>query len=129
MFRRECFEAIGGYRPLRSGGIDLIAVLSARAKGWQTMTFTEKVCLHHRTSGSAQHPGVWERLNRGRKDYLLGGHFVWEICRSVYHMKKRPYILGGALILIGYLWTMLRRGERTMSQRSGLRNGVEPAPE
>jgi len=30
LFRRECFEAIGGYVPLKSGGIDLIAVLRAR---------------------------------------------------------------------------------------------------
>ena len=33
MFTRECFEAIGGYAAVKSGGIDLIAVLSARVKG------------------------------------------------------------------------------------------------
>ena len=33
MFRRECFEEIGGYVPVKIGGIDLVAVLTARMKG------------------------------------------------------------------------------------------------
>jgi glycosyltransferase involved in cell wall biosynthesis len=114
MFRRDCFEAIGGYPLIKSGGIDLIAVLSARAKGWQTRRFAEKFCWHHRKMGGAQHTGLRERVHRGRMDYLLGSHPVWEIFRSVYQMKNRPYLIGGVLILVGYVWTFLRRVERTM---------------
>ena len=33
LFRRECFEQIGGYVPVKSGGIDHIAVITARMKG------------------------------------------------------------------------------------------------
>ena len=47
-------------------------------------------------------------------DYLLGSHPVWEICRSVYQMKKRPYFIGGLLILVSYAWNWIRRVERTM---------------
>src|ERR1700722_2986886 len=57
MFRRECFEEIGGYQAIKSGGIDVIAVLSARAKGWETRTFVEKQLVHHRGQGSALHIG------------------------------------------------------------------------
>ena len=114
MFRRECFEAIGGYRRLASGGIDLVAALSARAAGWHTRIFTEKVCVHHRKSGSAQRSGIRAALHKGRLDYLLGSHPAWEVFRSVYQMKNRPYGLGGALILFGYVWTMLRRVERAI---------------
>ena len=39
VFRRECFEQIGGYVPVKGGGIDLIAVITARMKGWKTRTF------------------------------------------------------------------------------------------
>jgi len=116
MFRRECLEAIGGYRPIRSGGIDLIAVLSARAKGWQTRTFTDKVCLHHRTSGSAQSTGIRARLHRGRKDYLLGSHPAWEVLRSIHQTKNRPYLVGGILILVGYFWAMFRRAEKSIPE-------------
>jgi poly-beta-1,6-N-acetyl-D-glucosamine synthase len=114
MFRRECFEAIGGYPQVRSGGIDLIAVFSARANGWQTRRFTEKFCWHHRKMGEAHHTGYRERFHRGRMDYLLGSHPLWEIFRSMYQMKNRPYFIGGLLIMTGYVWTFLRGVERTM---------------
>jgi poly-beta-1,6-N-acetyl-D-glucosamine synthase len=114
MFRRECFEEIGGYRAIKSGGIDLIAVLSARAKGWETRTFEEKRFVHHRTQGSALHAGFRERLHVGRKDYLIGNHPLWELFRSVYQMKYKPYVVGGLMILAAYLWNWARGIEPTM---------------
>jgi len=114
MFRRVCFEGIGGYPAIKSGGIDLMAVLSARAKGWQTRTFTEKLFEHHRKMGTAQISGLRERFHRGRMDYLLGSHPVWEICRSFYQMKNRPFIIGGLLILAAYFWYLVRGVDKTM---------------
>jgi glycosyltransferase involved in cell wall biosynthesis len=114
MFRRECFEAIGGYQRLSAGGIDLVAALSARAKGWETRIFTDRVCLHHRQSGSAQRTGMSLSLHSGRMDYFLGSHPAWEIVRSVYQMKNKPYLLRGVLILVGYFSSMLRRVERSI---------------
>lgn len=114
MFRRECFEGIGGYRDVKSGGIDLIAVLSARAKGWETRTFLEKKFVHHRTQGGALHTGLRERIHMGRKDYLLGNHPLWEILRGVYQMKSKPYVIGGFFLLTSYLWNSIRGGERTI---------------
>jgi len=114
MFRRECFEEIGGYQALKSGGIDLIAVLSARAKGWETRTFVEKRFVHHRTQGGALHTGLRERLHVGRKDYLVGNHPIWEVFRGVYQMSHKPYIIGGLLILAAYFWNLVRGVKRTM---------------
>ena len=114
MFRRECFEAIGGYSAVRSGGIDLIAVLSARAKGWESRTFVEKSFVHHRSQGGALHTGLRERLHMGRKDYLLGNHPVWEVFRGLYQMAHRPYVIGGLLVLWSYFWSALRGVERTI---------------
>ena len=114
MFRRECFEAIGGYPAIKSGGIDLIAVLSARAKGWETRTFLEKKFVHHRSQGGALHAGLGERIYMGRKDYLLGNHPVWELVRSLYQMRQKPYVIGGVLVLASYFWNSLRRVERTI---------------
>jgi glycosyltransferase involved in cell wall biosynthesis len=115
MFRRQCFESIGGYRPARYGGIDYVAVLGARAKGWETRTFTGKVCVHHRKTASANHSGLRSQLYIGRMDYLLGSHPGWELFRSIYQMRKPPYIVGGVLVLVGYLWSLIRRVERTIS--------------
>ena len=115
MFRRECFEDIGGYPAVKTGGVDLIALLSAQAKGWQTRRFNEKTCLHHRNVGSGQHAGVSQRLlNLGKKDYLLGSHPTFELFRCTYQMMHRPYLLGGALMLVGYFSAMARRMEKSM---------------
>ena len=116
VFHRLCFEAIGGYRPLKSGGIDVTAVLSARAKGWRTRTFTEKSYAHHRKMGAAQHAGYRARLNTGHKDYLLGSHPLWEIFRCIYQMRRKPVFIGGTLMAIGYFWDLLRGAERSLPE-------------
>jgi len=114
MFRRECFEAIGGYSAVKTGGIDLIAVLSARAKGWETRTFLEKTFVHHRSQGGALHTGLRGRWYIGRKDYLLGNHPIWEFFRSLYQMKYKPYFVGGLLMLASYVWHWIRGVEKTI---------------
>lgn len=116
VFRRECFEAIGGYTPIKGGGIDYLAVLSSRMKGWKTRTFTEKVCTHHREMGTAQHSVLQSRYNYGVKDYAFGNHPVWEVFRTAYQMTKRPIVVGGLALLWGYVSAACRRAERPISR-------------
>ncbi|HYT08317.1 MAG TPA: glycosyltransferase family 2 protein [Rugosimonospora sp.] len=115
LFRRECFEEIGGYVPVKGGGVDHIAVITARMKGWKTRTFPEKVCLHHREIGSAQHGALMARFRDGAQDYALGGHPLWELFRTVYQMTRRPLVVGGLMLAAGYIWALLRRAERPIS--------------
>jgi glycosyltransferase involved in cell wall biosynthesis len=112
LFRRECFEDIGGYRPIQEGGIDWVAVTTARMKGWKTRTFTEKTCRHQRKIGTSKDGVLKARFKVGQKDYLLGSHPVWEIFRATYQMTLKPYVLGGSLILLGYVWALANRYER-----------------
>jgi poly-beta-1,6-N-acetyl-D-glucosamine synthase len=117
MFRRRCFEDIGGFPAVKTGGVDLIALLSAQAKGWQTRRFDEMSCMHHRNVGSGDHSGVLGRLlNRGRKDYLLGSHPAFELFRSVLQMKNSPYFVGGTLMIVGYFWAWACRVDRSMPE-------------
>jgi len=116
MFRRECFEDIGGYIPIKAGGIDWIAVATARMKGWTTRTFVEKTCVHHRPMGTGHSSSIMTWFRHGRKDYFLGGHPLWEMFRSLYQMSKRPYIIGGSLLLFGYTWALLSRVDRPISE-------------
>jgi len=115
LFRRECFEVIGGYTPMRGGGIDHVAVISARMKGWRTRTFTEKTCDHHRKIGTAKRSPASMKFDVGRLDYALGGHPLWELFRSAYQMTKPPLAIGGMMIFAGYFTSMLRRVERPVS--------------
>jgi biofilm PGA synthesis N-glycosyltransferase PgaC len=116
VFRRECFEDIGGYVPIKGGGIDHVAVITARMKGWRTRTFPEKACMHHRQMGTAQQGILKARFKNGVKDYVLGGHPLWQVCRSAYQMTRRPFVAGGLMLLAGYLWALARRVERPISR-------------
>ncbi len=115
-FRRSCFEDIGGYVPVAGGGIDWIAVTSARMKGWQTRTFTGKVCYHARQMGTAESGKLAAQYRLGGNDYYLGGHFVWQLFRSVYQMKEKPFVIGGIFLLAGYLSAFARRVKRPVSR-------------
>jgi biofilm PGA synthesis N-glycosyltransferase PgaC len=116
LFRRRCFEEVSGYMPIRGGGIDWVAVTTARMKGWKTRTFTERTCLHHRKIGSGKARTLVSKFKVGQQDYYLGGHLFWEVFRSLYQMRFRPYLAGGLFIFIGYVWALLRGIDKPISE-------------
>ena len=116
VFRRECYEAIGGYIPVKRGTIDCIAVITARMQGWKTRTFTEKVCQHHRITGTAQASAAKANFNTGVMDYVMGNHPLWQLFRAAYQITKKPYIFRGLALETGYLWSFLRRVERPVTR-------------
>jgi len=115
IFRRDCFTEVGGYVPIKGGAIDWVAVTTARMKGWQTRTFTEKVCFHHRKLGTGTHSPLWVRFHYGTKAYYVGGHPLWELVRGLFQMRQQPRILGGSFFMMGYVWAFLRRMPRPVS--------------
>jgi glycosyltransferase involved in cell wall biosynthesis len=116
LFRKECFESIDGYQAIEDGGIDWVAVTTARMKGWKTNSFSERVFYHHREIGTAEASSLKSRFNYGKKDYFLGGHPLWEVFRSLFQMTKKPYIVGGMTILSGYVWLFIKRKKRPVSK-------------
>jgi glycosyltransferase involved in cell wall biosynthesis len=112
MFRRKCFESIGGYIPIKGGGIDWVAVTTARMKGWKTQTFTDKVAFHHRKMGTGKGGVLSAKFRLGREDYYLGSHPLWALLRSFHQMRYRPYVLGGIFILLGYAVSAARGIDR-----------------
>jgi poly-beta-1,6-N-acetyl-D-glucosamine synthase len=116
LFRRKCFEEIGGYIPIKEGAIDLTAVVTARMKGWRTQTFTEKHCVHHRTMGTAKNNVYRALFISGYGDYRMGVHPLWQLCRSTYQMSRKPLLLGGSILLIGYLWALAKRAPKPVSK-------------
>jgi hypothetical protein len=102
LFRRECFEQIGGYVPVKGGGIDWIAV-------------TERTCHHHRPMGTASAGTLKANFKLGRQDYYLGGHPAWQLFRGCYQITRRPYVVGGICLIAGYFWAWITRVPRPVS--------------
>jgi glycosyltransferase involved in cell wall biosynthesis len=115
LFRRQCFEDVGGYIPNPAGGIDWIAVTTARMKGWRTRSFPEKRFHHYRTLGTAGRGALGALFSYGEKDYYLGGSPVWQLFRVAYRMGKKPILLGGLALLSGYIWAASRRVQQAVS--------------
>jgi len=116
IFRKECWEDIGGYIPHRAGGIDWMAVTTARMKGWTTESFRERSFFHHRHMGTAERSLVASAFSYGEKDYYLGGHPLWEIARVAYRTTKQPILFGGLALGAGYCWAFVRRTPRRVGK-------------
>jgi glycosyltransferase involved in cell wall biosynthesis len=116
LFRYTCFQDIGGYVPHAAGGIDWIAVMTARMKGWKVQSFPDKRYHHHRSLGTAGRSKFSALFSYGEKDYYLGGSPLWEIFRVVYRMAKRPFFVEGFALLLGYSWAAIRRIKRPVSR-------------
>jgi glycosyltransferase involved in cell wall biosynthesis len=115
LFRYECFKDIGGYVPHAAGGIDWIAVMTARMRGWKVRSFPDKRFRHHRSLGTAERTSFAANFSYGEKDYYLSNSPVWEIFRILYRMAKPPFFLEGFALLLGYCWAAVRRVRRPIS--------------
>jgi len=114
LFRRQCFEDVGGYIPNPAGGIDWLAVTTARMKGWKTRSFPEKRFHHYRTLGTAGKSSWAASFSYGEKDYYLGGAPLWQLFRVAYRTIKQP--IEGVALLTGYCWSAIRRMKRPVSR-------------
>lgn len=115
LFRRQCFDQIGGYVANAAGGIDWIAVTTARMKGWKVRSFAEKRFHHYRTLGTAQRSQFSALFSYGERAYYLGWSPIWQLFRSFYRMAKKPIFFGGLALLAGYVWAGVKRTKRPVS--------------
>ncbi len=115
LFRRECFREIGGYVANPAGGVDWIAVMTARLKGWTVKSFPDKRYHHHRSMGTAGRSEFSAQFSYGEKDYYLGNSPIWQLFRVTYRLGKKPYLTGGLALGLGYLWAAIKRVKRPVS--------------
>jgi glycosyltransferase involved in cell wall biosynthesis len=115
LFRIACFRDIGGYVANPAGGVDWIAVMTARMKGWTVRAFPEKRFHHHRAMGTAERGRVAAMFSYGQKDYYLGGSPLWQVFRALYQTTKPPFVLGGLSVFLGYTWAAVVRIPRAVS--------------
>jgi len=115
LFRRDCFRDIGGYVGNPAGGVDWIAVMMARMKGWTVRSFSDLRYHHHRLMGTAERSEVKSLFSYGEKDYYLGNSPLWEIFRCTFRLAKKPYLAGGVALFAGFCWAAICRQKRPVS--------------
>jgi biofilm PGA synthesis N-glycosyltransferase PgaC len=101
--RRECFEQTGGLPALKHGGEDAALEITARMHGWETRTFPELKVVHFGLVGAGAGGPIRARFKSGRSNFNLGYHPLFQLARSAYRVRKRPYLLGGLAELVGFM--------------------------
>jgi biofilm PGA synthesis N-glycosyltransferase PgaC len=108
-YTRECFSAIGGV-PERLGW-DTIDETYARMRGFQTQSFTELQCVHHRPLASAD-GALRGHARHGECAYVTHQAALWVALRSLRVARRPPAGVSGAAFLYGYAHAAVRRTER-----------------
>lgn len=116
LFRRACYEEIGGYIPVRTGGMDSVALLMARMRGWETRMLRDVEVFHHRQEGTDLRSLFKSRNQHGKTDYNLGLPFVFALAKAISRCYEKPYVLSSMMRLAGYLWSWVRREERDVPE-------------
>lgn len=109
MFRRRCFEDIGGYIPIAGGGEDAAAVILARHLGWTVETSVDFVVYHDGPVLCGARTLLGARFARGATNHELGYHPLFQALSCCWRIAEQPYVLGSCLAGLGYLWSTVRR--------------------
>jgi glycosyltransferase involved in cell wall biosynthesis len=100
IYRRACWEAIGGLWP--APGWDTIDEAKANMLGWKSDTFGELQLLHHRLTGSAD--GLLrDRMKHGLACYVSGYHPLFLAVSCLYRIAQKPYFIGSFAICYGFV--------------------------
>lgn len=100
MFRRSCYEDIGGYVPYAHE--DTVALITARMKGWSARSFAELKVYHHKTTSWTGIRRCKAKYRLGIFDYIMGDSPLWETLRCLKEIAESPAVLGYCLRLVGY---------------------------
>lgn len=111
-YRVTCFQAIGGFvREVMWDGIDCH---KCRMKGWKACSWDEPELrfVHLRPMGSSQQSVYVGRMRHGYGQYFMGTGFWFMLASALSRVNQRPYLLGSAAMLWGWLKSALQRKPR-----------------
>lgn len=115
MFRRECFDLLGGYARLPHGSPDWHAEVSLRMHGWGVRSIPGLKAFHHRPTGMAA-SALWYFYRQGLADYSLGTHPIFELGKVARRFRLRDCGVHGLAELAGFIHAYCRRDKRAASE-------------
>lgn len=112
IYRHETWNDIGGL--VSAPGWDTLDEIRANMLDWVTLTFSDVFLTQLRPTGSSL--GQWQNfLKDGEGCYLVGYHPLYLLARCVVRLVRRPYVIGSAGLLAGYVLALVRRMPRSAS--------------
>ena len=114
VFKKECYEQIGGFVPMKYGGEDTVACFTARMLGWKTWAFHEILVSHNKPLGTGPTKNILKiRFRQGISEYSMGSAALFVIMKSLRRcVRERPLIVGGLARMAGFLYGCCSRPKR-----------------
>lgn len=106
LFRRDCYEMIGGHIPISHGGEDWVCEILARKNGWEVTAFPE-IVAYHQKQGKLKRGVFKDAIRQGKMDYAVGSHPLFELAKSIRRIRERPFCLRALFRLYGFVWSLL----------------------
>lgn len=112
-FRKECYQAIGGYQPVTIGGVDSLAELKAKMLGWIVRCFSDLPVYHHKPVDSAGgRPTASIAFRAGLTEYHIGSHPLFALAKALRRWKNPPAGISVIWRMAGYCSLWARRVPR-----------------
>lgn len=112
LFRRSCFEELGGLVAIPEGGWDALTCACARMKGFQTRLLAHLIVDHLKPRNMAEGGRLRRHWQMGVRDYALGYHPVFEILKCLSRVLEAPLFVGATAWLAGYCCAVIQKRER-----------------
>jgi glycosyltransferase involved in cell wall biosynthesis len=114
LFRKESYDAIGGYSIFEYGGADWHAQISVEMKGWEAQAFPDLKIFHHRKTGEGDNL-MRHKFRQGKMDYTFGSDPLFEIVKCLRRIPEKPFFAGATARLSGFIWSYICRESRPVS--------------
>ena len=111
-YRVSRFKELGGFvREVMWDGIDCHR---SRLLGWEACSWDEPDLrfVHLRPMGSTQVGILTGRMRHGFGQYFMGTSPVYMVASTINRLNDKPYVIGAAAMLWGYVWSALQRKPR-----------------
>ena len=111
VFKKNVFDEMGGYLPMKFGGEDTVSCFMARMMDWKVWSFPDIKVVHLRPTGTGAASSIFQaRFRQGVAEYHLATQPLFFLLKCLRRMVlEKPYFLGGLLRFSGYCCALLRR--------------------
>ncbi len=103
MFRRQCFDEIDGFVPLKYGGLDTCAETMVKMNSWKVKSLPNIKVFHQRPVGYGE-KRLKSRFRSGMMDNSLGYLSIYAFLKYLRRIASEPPIIGSLISLAGFLW-------------------------
>jgi poly-beta-1,6-N-acetyl-D-glucosamine synthase len=109
LFRRTCFDSLGGLLAIPEGGWDALTCAKARMNGFETRLIPEFVVDHLKPRNVSEGGVIRRKWQLGIRDYALGYHPAFEFVKCIGRTTESPVLVSAVARFAGYCLAMRRR--------------------